>query len=79
MSRSRIAAAVVGAALLMIPAAAARAEFSDVVRVMDAINTQKRLACDAPAPECCGAGASEGCTRAAATVPAFDVVMASAS
>jgi biopolymer transport protein ExbD len=57
----------------------------DVVRVMDAIVTPKRLACDAPAPECCGApsgdgrGSPEGCVRSAAVVPAFDVVMASAS
>lgn len=57
----------------------------DVVHVMDAIATPKRLACDAPAPECCGApaGASgkspDGCARPAASVPAFDVLMASAS
>jgi biopolymer transport protein ExbD len=58
----------------------------EVVHVMDAIATPKRLACDAPAPECCGAptakgskGSGDGCARAAAVVPAFDVVMASAS
>jgi biopolymer transport protein ExbD len=55
----------------------------DVVKVMDAIATPKRLVCDAPAPTCCGAPSGpslrspDGCARAAAVVPAFDVVMAS--
>jgi hypothetical protein len=57
----------------------------EVVRVMDAIATPKRMVCDAPRPECCGAPRGEstaspdGCARAASVVPAFDVVMASAS
>lgn len=58
-------------------------QLRDVVRVMDAIATPKRLVCDAPAPECCGAPSGpdgrspDGCARAAREVPAFDVVMAS--
>jgi biopolymer transport protein ExbD len=56
--------------------------FKEVVKVIDAIYSPRRFVCFEPSPACCGkpdggGHSGEGCSSAAADVPAFNVAFSS--